>query len=148
MSGSASDRTFHAPVDPVVSSRMSKIRSRDTKPELRLRAALHRRGLRYRIGVRPVGSVRRTADIVFGPSRVAVMVDGCFWHGCPEHHRPSSRNSGWWKDKIEGNIRRDRETDKTLGEAGWLVIRVWEHESAHEAAERIAEVVGQRRPPR
>src|SRR5215217_3695651 len=125
-------------VDPIVSMRMSKVRGINTKPELRLRSALHRRGLRFRVGTRPLKSLRRTADITFGRIRVAVMVDGCFWHGCSEHHRPSSQNSAWWKTKIEGNTRRDRETDRILTQAGWLVIRIWEHEAVDSAADRIA----------
>nr|WP_091678675.1 very short patch repair endonuclease [Amycolatopsis marina] len=125
---------------------MSKVRSRDTKPELRLRSALHKRGFRYRVGVRPVRSLRRTADIVFGPARVAVMVDGCFWHGCPEHYRPSSVNAHWWRTKIEANIRRDRETDGALRQADWLVVRIWEHEPVEVAVERVVEAVARRRP--
>jgi DNA mismatch endonuclease (patch repair protein) len=132
-------------VDPVVSARMSKIHRRDTKPEVRLRSILHRRGLRYRVDARPVPTLRRTADIVFGPARVAVMVDGCYWHGCPEHHRPSTRNADWWREKIESNVRRDRDTDDALARAGWLVVRVWEHEEPDEAADRIAEIVSCRR---
>ncbi|WP_318533266.1 MULTISPECIES: very short patch repair endonuclease [Actinoalloteichus] len=134
-----------ADVDPVVSARMKQVRSRDTTPELRLRTELHRRGLRYRVDRRPVPALRRRADIVFGPARLSVMVDGCFWHGCPDHHRPSRRNSQFWSDKIAANQRRDRETDVLLTEAGWLVIRIWEHENPIAAADRVEAAVTSRR---
>jgi DNA mismatch endonuclease (patch repair protein) len=133
-------------VDPIVSARMAKVRGRDTKAELRIRSELHRRGLRYRVHQRPVPSVRRTADIVFGPAHVVVMVDGCFWHNCPDHHRPSRRNAAFWSAKIESNVRRDRETDRLLTEAGWTVIRIWEHEDPAQSAEQIEALVTARRP--
>lgn len=132
-------------VDPVVSARMARVRGQDTKAELRIRSELHRRGLRFRVGQRPVPSVRRTADIVFGPVHVVVMVDGCFWHNCPDHHRPSRRNADFWSEKIETNVRRDRETDRLLAEAGWLVVRIWEHEDPTRAADQIEEIVAARR---
>ena len=103
-------------------------RSRDTKPELLVRSLLHERGLRYRVNQRPLPELRRTADIVFRKARVAVFLDGCFWHGCPEHYRQPSTNTRYWSDKVEGNRRRDLETDACLAEAGWTVLRHWEHE--------------------
>jgi DNA mismatch endonuclease (patch repair protein) len=81
--------------------------------------------------------LRRTADLVFTRARVAVFLDGCFWHGCPEHHRPAKRNTEFWSTKIKGNITRDADTDTRLREAGWRVIRVWEHEQPAVAAEKI-----------
>jgi DNA mismatch endonuclease, patch repair protein len=116
-------------------------RSRDTGPELRMRSLLHRTGLRYRVNTRPIPTLRRTADLVFTAARVAVFVDGCYWHGCPDHHRPSRQNSEFWHDKIAGNRARDQETNQVLVEAGWKVVRIWEHEDPTEAAERVAEVV-------
>lgn len=116
-------------------------RNRDTKPELRLRSLLHKRGLRYRVASRPLPGLRRTADVVFPRLKVAVFVDGCYWHGCPEHLRASTKNAEFWRAKIEGNRARDAETDRLLGEAGWTVIRVWEHEDPVEAADRVAEVI-------
>ncbi|MGW3327081.1 very short patch repair endonuclease [Streptomyces virginiae] len=112
-------------------------RGRDTRPELRLRSLLHRAGLRYRVSTRPLPGLRRTADLVFTKAHIAVFVDGCFWHGCPEHYRPSTRNSEFWQRKIETNRARDAETDLRLGEAGWNVVRVWEHEDPEEAARRV-----------
>jgi len=116
-------------------------RSRDTKPEVALRHALFARGLRYRVAARPVKTIRRTADIVFPGAHVAVFVDGCFWHGCPEHYVPSKSNIGYWQLKIEANRARDRDTDKRLIEAGWMVIRVWEHEDVQAAVSLIESVV-------
>jgi DNA mismatch endonuclease (patch repair protein) len=84
--------------------------------------------------------MRRRADLVFPSARVAVFVDGCFWHGCPEHATWPKQNAGWWRDKIEANRRRDRDTDARLREVGWQPVRVWEHEPVEEAARRIIEV--------
>lgn len=109
---------------------MRAIRSRDTTPEMALRRELHRRGLRYRVSYRPLSALRRTADVVFTRQRVAVFVDGCFWHGCPEHYRPPSRNADYWGPKIVRNRARDAETDDALSAAGWTALRFWEHEDA------------------
>jgi DNA mismatch endonuclease (patch repair protein) len=117
-------------------------KGRDTRPERAVRSAVHALGLRYRVGVRPVPGVRRTADLVFTRAKVAVFVDGCFWHGCPEHYRPAKRNTEFWAAKIDGNIARDADTDARLKLAGWRVIRVWEHEQPSIAAARIKAVVG------
>lgn len=116
-------------------------KSRGTKPELALRSAVHALGMRYRVGLRPLPQVRRTADIVFTRAKVAVFLDGCFWHGCPEHHRPAKRNSEFWDTKIKGNIARDANTDSLLQEAGWRVVRIWEHEDPAEAARQIAHII-------
>ncbi|GAA2530927.1 hypothetical protein GCM10010423_27960 [Streptomyces levis] len=123
---------------------MSANKGRDTKPEKLLRSALHRHGLRYRVGVRPIPDLRRTADVVFTRARVAVFVDGCYWHGCPEHHRPAKKGAAFWQDKIAGNQARDAETNKALNNAGWHVIRVWEHEDPEQAARIVVEAVRSR----
>lgn len=122
-------------------------RRRDTLPELQLRSALHRLGLRFRVDVRPLIDFNRRADIVFRPSKVAVFVNGCFWHGCPEHVSQPKRNAEFWRTKIERNRRRDRETLGRLHDAGWLAVVVWEHESPQLAARRIGKVVKARRNP-
>ncbi|KQX17416.1 DNA mismatch repair protein Vsr [Streptomyces sp. Root431] len=127
------------------SSRMSKQRSRDTGVEVALRRILHASGLRYRVHRRPLRGVRREADIVFGPTKVAVFVDGCFWHACPEHATWPKRNSEFWRTKIEKNRTRDADTDARLEAAGWVSVRVWEHEAADEAAARVAAVVEARK---
>ena len=124
-----------------VSGRMQRQRSRDTGSEMALRSELHRRGLRYRIHCRPLPSLRREADIVIARLHIAVFVDGCFWHGCPDHATWPRANEKFWRDKIEGNRSRDRGTDERLATAGWTVIRVWEHENVGVAADRVMDAV-------
>jgi DNA mismatch endonuclease, patch repair protein len=114
---------------------------RDTRPELALRRALHARGLRYRLDVAIVPGTRRRVDIAFSTNKVAVFVDGCFWHRCPTHATSPVENADWWAVKLDGNVTRDRDTDARLGSAGWTVLRVWEHEDMAAAAERIATTV-------
>lgn len=125
---------------------MQAVRSRDTKPEQLIRRLLHARGLRYRVAARPVPDLRRTADIVFRPAKVAVFIDGCYWHGCPEHYVAPRTNPEFWSAKVAGNMARDRDTDQQLTAAGWTVLRFWEHESSAECAMRIAQEVEKRRP--
>lgn len=124
---------------------MQSNKGRDTKPELALRSAAHALGLRYRVSVRPIRELRRTADMVFPRLKVAVFLDGCFWHGCPEHHTVAATNAAFWAEKVESNRARDQDTDRRLADAGWTSIRVWEHEDPNAAAERIREVVSARR---
>jgi len=113
-------------------------RKRDTRPELALRSELHRRGLRYRVDATPMKGLRCRADIVFRRQKVAVFVDGCFWHGCPEHGTSPRTNASYWSAKIARNVERDRINDAKLNDAGWVVIRVWEHELPTDAATRVA----------
>jgi DNA mismatch endonuclease, patch repair protein len=124
---------------------MQANKGRDTKPEKAVRSLLHAAGHRYRVNRRPVPELRRTADILFGPTKIAVFIDGCYWHGCPQHGQRPKTNAEFWAQKIDGNIRRDRETDKLLAEAGWLTLRFWEHESPSICVERIAAAVAERR---
>ncbi|MEU2558897.1 very short patch repair endonuclease [Streptomyces longispororuber] len=124
---------------------MQAIRSRDTTPERLIRQLVHAQGLRYRVAARPLADLRRTADLVFRPAKVAVFIDGCYWHGCPEHYVPPKTNSGYWSDKVARNMTRDRDTDQRLADAGWLVLRFWEHEPAEACATRIAAEVERRR---
>ncbi|MFZ0190313.1 MAG: very short patch repair endonuclease [Streptosporangiaceae bacterium] len=119
-------------------------RSRDTRPELAVRSAVHRRGLRYRVSIRPVPEVRRTADLVFATARVAVFVDGCYWHGCPEHYVPSLSNQEYWTQKISGNRARDADTNAKLLARDWMPLRVWAHEDPDDAADRILKIVRDR----
>ena len=123
---------------------MQSNKSRDTKPELALRSAVHARGLRYRVAAKPLAGLRRTADLVFQKAKVAVFLDGCFWHGCPIHHTKSAANATFWAEKVETNRARDRDTDGRLAEAGWLSVRIWEHEDPQTAAQRVEEVVRSR----
>src|SRR3954467_12300733 len=124
-----------------VSQRMRRQRSSNTAPELLIRQELHARGLRYRVGCAPVAGLRTRADVVFGPARIAVFVDGCFWHSCPAHGNVPKSNRAWWAEKLRANVERDRRSDEALRARGWHVVRVWEHEAPEDAAERIAALV-------
>ncbi|MFC9280211.1 very short patch repair endonuclease [Streptomyces collinus] len=123
-------------------------RNRDTSPERALRSLVHAAGLRYRVAAKPLPGMRRTADLVFRPTRVAVFVDGCFWHGCPDHFVPPKTNPDYWREKIGRNVQRDRDTDERLRQAGWLVLRFWEHESAEHCSRAVCEAVASRRKER
>jgi DNA mismatch endonuclease, patch repair protein len=116
-------------------------RKRDTRPELALRSELHQRGLRYRVDRKPLEGLRCKADIVFRRQKVAVFVDGCFWHGCPEHGTSPKTNAAYWSAKIGRNMERDRLNDAELTSAGWAVVRVWEHEPPADAASRIVQLL-------
>ncbi|WP_438310275.1 very short patch repair endonuclease [Streptomyces sp. HUAS TT3] len=120
-------------------------RNRDTAPERALRSLVHAAGLRYRVAAKPLPGMRRTADLVFRPTRVAVFVDGCFWHGCPEHFVPPKTNPDYWREKIGKNVQRDRDTDTRLAEVGWLVLRFWEHESPAASSAVVCAAVESRR---
>lgn len=123
------------------SVRMSRQARRDTKPELDLRRRLHRQGYRYRVNHPLPGLPRRRADLTFTANRVVVFVDGCFWHGCPEHGTSPRNNGEWWGEKLSRNVARDHETDTILTAAGWTVVRIWEHEQPEVAVQRVIEVL-------
>jgi len=116
-------------------------RSSNTKPELRVRQAAHALGLRYRVNARPEPDLNRTADMVFSRARVAVFVDGCYWHGCAEHCRIPATNRDYWNAKIDRNVRRDAETTALLADRGWTVLRFWSHDEPAEIAETIRRAV-------
>lgn len=121
-------------------------RRRDTRPELALRSLLHRQGFRYRTDYRiDTGTLKPRPDVAFTRQRVAVFVDGCFWHSCPDHGRDPKQNTGYWSPKLQRNRERDAQQTEALTEAGWLVIRIWEHEDPDAAVERIATEVRRRR---
>ncbi len=123
---------------------MQAIRRANTKPETALRSALHRAGLRFRKDLRiDLADVRVRPDIVFTRARLAVFVDGCFWHCCPEHGRQPTVNTGYWSPKLERNVERDRRNTVALEQAGWTVVRIWEHQNIAEAA-RVVEAAVQR----
>jgi DNA mismatch endonuclease, patch repair protein len=117
---------------------------RDTKPELDLRRALHARGRRYKVDAQVVPGLRRRADMVFVAARVAVFVDGCFWHSCPEHATKPRSNAEWWRQKLQANRVRDDDTDRRLAECGWLPIRIWAHEDPESAADQVEQVLVRR----
>lgn len=120
---------------------MQSNRSRDTSPELAVRRLLHAAGLRYRVDYRPEPSLRRTADIVFTKQRVAIFVDGCYWHACPEHGTMARTNADYWSDKLQRNVARDADTTAQLEAAGWTVLRFWEHENPTDVAGEVAVAV-------
>jgi DNA mismatch endonuclease (patch repair protein) len=133
---------YPLPSSPAVSAAMRGNRRRDTKPELRIRSILHAQGLRYRVDF-PItlGDVRVRPDIVFTKQRVAVFVDGCFFHACPEHGTQPKRNVDYWQAKLQRNIERDRRVSATLRAADWTVVRIWEHEPWMEAVALVVQAV-------
>ena len=120
---------------------MRNTAQRDTPAELALRRELHRRGFRYRVNTPLPEVTRGRPDLVFPTEKVAVFVDGCFWHSCPEHATTPKRNRNWWVQKLAANVERDRRHDEELREGGWKVIRLWEHEVPTAAADQVAEAV-------
>lgn len=124
---------------------MARQRTRDTKPEIDLRRALYRRGLRFRLHRGPLATMRANVDINFRSDRVAVQVHGCFWHGCAAHRTLPRANSKWWAQKLARNAERDALVARALASAGWQLIVVWEHDNPGEAAARIADTIQRRR---
>jgi len=120
---------------------MRSNRGRDTKPELRVRRLVHARGMKYRVNTRPIPGLRRTADLLFSKARVIVLINGCFWHGCAVHYTAPKTNSKFWVAKIQQNRARDVETVALLEEAGWRVLRFWEHCDPVDAADAIEKAV-------
>lgn len=121
------------PLSNQVSKQLSRMPVKNTGPEVRLRQAMHAIGLRFRVGAKLPGS----PDVVFTRAKIAVFVDGCFWHACPEHGVLPKNNRAWWSDKLSRNVERDRQKDAELRALGWDVVRVWEHEDPVRAAEAI-----------
>lgn len=127
---------------------MRVARRRDTGPEIAVRRLLHARGFRFRVNYPIPGQRRRTIDVAFTKLRVAVFIDGCFWHGCPVHGTQPQQNSEWWRRKLAANQARDADSSFVLRELGWTVLRVWEHEQPESAIERIADCLATARLPR
>lgn len=125
------------PASAASSTRMKKVRRRDTKPEIAIRRALFRRGYRYRVDYSPEPSIRSRPDIVFTRVRLLVFVDGCFWHSCPVHSSEPKTNAEWWSEKLRANQQRDRKASTRFRQAGWTVLRVWEHEPVEGVVEQI-----------
>ncbi|MEO7190252.1 MAG: DNA mismatch endonuclease Vsr [Vicinamibacterales bacterium] len=147
MSKSKSTKTTKTPKasSPAAQRRMQATRQRDTACEINLRSALRELGLRYRVDWK-LPDTRRRADVAFPSVKVAVMVDGCFWHACPLHGSWPKKNARWWREKILANRKRDRDTDSCLAAQGWRVLRLWEHEHSSKAARKIhATLCGRRR---
>jgi len=131
------------PLPPSASTRrrLGAQRRRDTAPEIAVRRELHRRGRRFYVDRAPLAGLRRRADLVFPRHRVAVYVDGCFWHSCPQHATHPKRNAAWWAAKLATNVARDRDTDARLVAAGWVIVRVWEHQRSDEAADLVEQAL-------
>jgi DNA mismatch endonuclease (patch repair protein) len=133
------------PVPPpsLATATMRANRSRDTGPELRLRRALHAAGYRYRVNIALNAPGRRVRpDLVFTRRRLAVFVDGCYWHRCPEHGRMPSDPTGYWRSKLQRNVDRDRAVDQALRAAGWRVLRIWEHIPVEQAIAEVEKLLG------
>jgi DNA mismatch endonuclease (patch repair protein) len=129
---------YPAPVDAATSKRMSRNRKRDTRPERAVRSALHARGLRFRVDHRlRLEELAVRPDIVFTRARLAIFIDGCFWHACPEHGTAPARNVDYWGPKLRRNVERDSRVDRALAEAGWMVFRAWEHEEVESVVDRV-----------
>ncbi|MCC6174089.1 MAG: DNA mismatch endonuclease Vsr [Chloroflexi bacterium] len=120
---------------------MRSTRQSGTVAEQRIRTEFEAEGLRYQVDQRVLPGLRRRADFVFTAARIAIFVDGCFWHGCPEHATWPKANAAWWRTKIETNRARDRDTNRRLTGLGWTVIRIWEHEDSVAAARRVSDLV-------
>ena len=130
------------PLNKAVSAQMQKMRRSSTAPEMLIRRELHRRGLRFRVNF-PLLPGR--PDLAFTSARIAIFVDGCFWHACPDHGILPKNNREWWRDKLERNVARDREKDEELDKLGWAVVHVWEHEDPVIAADAIEQLWRSRR---
>jgi DNA mismatch endonuclease (patch repair protein) len=125
------------PLNNTIRVRMQRQRRRDTALELEIRKALHAHGHRFRVDFRMEPALRTRGDIVFTRKRLVVFIDGCFWHGCPEHATAPKTNAAWWRDKLAANVARDRRVDEQLRLRGWTVLRIWEHEPATDAVARV-----------
>ena len=128
--------TFRDQSDFVRSRIMRSNRGTGTRPEIAVRKVLHARGFRYRVNARPVEHIRRTADILFTKQRLAIFIDGCFWHRCPDHGSQPKTNADYWTAKLERNVQRDKDTSERLTHAGWSVLRFWEHEDPVAVSEK------------
>ena len=124
---------------------MSRIRGKgNLKTELALVGLFRKHGIRgWRRDSRLIGR----PDFIFPRLRVAVFVDGCFWHGCPDHGTQPKSNAAWWAEKIRSNMKRDRDTDSRLAVEGWTLIRIWEHEAPDVAAACVVEAVSSETGP-
>jgi DNA mismatch endonuclease (patch repair protein) len=144
--GAGSVTPYPVPSSPAATTKMRANRSCDTTPELRLRSAIHRRGLRFRKNYAVLaGAVRVRPDIVFTAARVAVFLDGCFWHRCEAHRTIPVSNAPYWGPKLERTGARDRVVDEALTRSGWIVVRVWEHDDPEDAALRVEAQVRRQR---
>jgi DNA mismatch endonuclease (patch repair protein) len=138
-------RDVPPPSSEDAATRMRATRQTDTAAEMKVRRELHRRGLRYRVDYPIRGVTRARPDVVFSKLKIAVFVDGCFWHSCPEHATTPKVNRGWWVEKLAANVERDERHNRELTEAGWVVFRFWEHEEPADVVDRIEAAVREQR---
>lgn len=136
------------PSSPTHSARMAGFGQAPSGHEFALRRRLHAQGLRYRVQVRVPDRPRRTIDVAFARWRVAVFVDGCFWHRCPQHASSARKNGEWWSRKLQRNVDRDADTNNALHAAGWCVVRIWEHEDLECAVDRVSDALAESGHPR
>lgn len=151
MGTSGSDKPAEPPrsrPDPAVSARYARLARTGTAPETALRRELHRRGRRFRVHARIEGLPRRRVDIAFSRWKVCVLVDGCFWHSCPEHGALPHTNRDWWQWKLTRTRARDIDTDSLLASLGWTVVRVWEHTPPSDAADLVDAVLREKQAAR
>lgn len=144
------DPEWPQPSSPAATATMKSNGWRDTRPEVAVRSILHRRGLRFRkrFTIKLDGRRWTQPDVVFTRARVAVYIDGCFWHACPDHcHKPRA-NAHYWTPKLARNVERDRDTDRQLADRGWLVVRAWEHEAPEDVANEVQRALAEAVPPR
>jgi DNA mismatch endonuclease, patch repair protein len=134
----------HKPL-PETRRRMKSVRQAHTNIEREVRSVLFRLGLRFRVNRIVVPGSRRRADVVFAKSRLAIFIDGCFWHSCPQHKTMPKTNTRWWRAKLAANVKRDRDSDRELRKYGWKVIRVWEHQCTDTVARRVLKALADRK---
>lgn len=127
---------------------MKQARRADTKPEATIRRLVFARGLRYRKDYKPAKGLKTRADIAFIGPRVIVYINGCLWHGCPQHATWPKKNAAWWREKIEANMARDARIDQELVKHGWIVLRIWEHEEPEAATGHFEQIVSASREAR
>lgn len=142
MDGARSQSSEPVPLTSQVSRTMKRVRQKGTKPEKALSSELFRRGMRYRVNYK---NVPGSPDMAFTRAKIAVFLDGCFWHACPLHGSVPKNNRKWWEAKLERNVARDRKTDLALEELGWISLRYWEHDDIDEIADEIEWVWADRR---
>lgn len=130
---------------PGTAKSMRSNRSRDTSLELRVRRALHGAGLRYRVDCAPIAGLRTRADVVFTKRHIAIYLDGCFWHGCPDHGSTPTAHADYWRPKLDRNRTRDQDVTRKLQDAGWTVLRFWEHEPVDAIIETIMKTLDDQR---
>ena len=136
------------PSSDAARKRMEAAKPKGTLPEIKLQSALEQVGVLFEVDVKPIDNLQRRADILIRDERIAIFVDGCFWHGCPIHGTQAKANAKFWADKINRNKERDLDTNRRLAEDGWTVLRIWEHEDPKQISNQVVELISIRRNKR